>query len=79
MKGKMLCFYLKKDISKVKNTMLQWILQNILEDQTFQRIAKFMMTDSYEMDFMIGIVTLVKVDEIHNILKSASHCLLVKR
>ena len=59
--------------------MLQWILQNILEDQTFQRIAKFMMTDSYEMDFMIGIVTLVKVDEIHNILKSASHCLLVKR
>ena len=79
MKGKMLCFYLKKDISKVKNTMLQWILQNVLEDQTFQRIAKFMMTDSYEMDFMIGIVTLVKVDEIHNILKSASHCLLVKR
>ena len=79
MKGKMLCFYLKKDISKVKNTMLQWILQNILEDQTFQRIAKFMMTDSYEMDFMIDIVTLVKVEEIHNILKSASHCLLVKR
>ena len=58
-------FLLKKDISKVKNTMLQWILQNILEDQTFQRIAKFMMTDSYEMDFMIGIVILVKVDEIH--------------
>ena len=79
MKGKMLCFYLKKDISKVKNTMLQWILQNILEDQTFQRIAKFMMTDSYEMDFMIGIAILVKVGEIHNILKSASHCLLVER
>ena len=75
----MLCFYLKKDISKVKNTMLQWILQNILEDQTFQRIAKFMMTDSYEMDFMIGIAILVKVGEIHNILKSASHCLLVER
>ena len=77
--GKNVMFLLKKDISKVKNTMLQWILQNIWEDQTFQRIAKFMMTDSYEMDFMIGIVTLVKVDEIHNILKSASHCLLVKR
>ena len=75
----MLCFYLKKDISKVKNTMLQWILQNILEDQTFQRIAKFMMTDSYEMDFMVGIAILVKVGEIHNILKSASHCLLVER
>ena len=29
--------------------------------------------------YMTGIVILVKVDEMYNILKSASHCLLVKR
>ena len=45
-------FWYKKDTSKVKNILLQWILQNILENQTFQRIAKFIMVDSYEMDFM---------------------------
>ena len=32
---------IKKDISVVKNTLLRWILQNILENQTFQRIAKY--------------------------------------
>ena len=72
-------FWLEKDISKVENTLLQWILQNILENQTFQRIAKFIMADFYEMDFMKGIVILVKVDEMYNILKSASHCLLLER
>ena len=53
-----------KDTSKLKNTLLQWILQNILENQTFQRIAKFIMVDSYEMDFKKGIVIFVKVDDI---------------
>ena len=77
--AKNVMFWLEKDISKVENTLLQWILQNILENQTFQRIAKFIMTDFYEMDFMKGIVTLVKVDEMNIILKSASHCLLVER
>ena len=66
-------------MSKVENTLLQWILQNILENQTFQRKAKFIMVDFYEMDFMKGIIILVKVDEMYNILKSASHCLLVER
>ena len=37
------------------------------------------MVDSYEMDFMKGIVILVKVDEMCNILKSGSHCLQVER
>ena len=37
------------------------------------------MADSYEMDFMNGSVILVIVDEMYNILKSASHCLLVER
>ena len=37
------------------------------------------MADFYEMDFMKGIVILVKVDEMYNILNSASHCLLVER
>ena len=53
--------------------------QKILKNQTFQRIEKFIMVNSYEMDFMNGIVILVKVDEMCNILKSASHCLLVER
>ena len=55
----------------MENTLLQWILQNILENQKFQRIVKF-------MDFMKGIVILVKVDEMYNILKSASNCLLAE-
>ena len=69
------CYVLiKKDTSVVKNTLLQWILQSILENQTFQRIAKFIVVDSYEMNFMNGIAILVKVDEMYNILHSASHC-----
>ena len=48
----------------MENTLLQWILQNILENQTFQRTAKFIMTDFYEMEFMKGILILVKLDEI---------------
>ena len=56
-------FWSKKDSSKVKNRLLQWIFQNILENQTFRRIAKFIMVDSYETDFMKGNVILVKVDE----------------
>ena len=41
--------------------------------------VKFIMGDFYKMDFMNGIVILVKVDEMYNILKPASYCLLVKR
>ena len=63
----------------MKNILPQWILQNILENQTFQRRAKFIMADSYEMDFMKSIVILVKVDEMYNILKCTSHYLLVER
>ena len=73
----MSCFDKKKDTSKVKNTLLRWILQNILENQTFQRIAKFIMVDSYEMNFIKVIVIAVKVDEMYIILTSASHYLLV--
>ena len=56
-------FWSKRDSSKVKNRLLQWIFQNILENQTFRRIAKFIMVDSYETDFMKGNVILAKVDE----------------
>ena len=63
----------------MKSAFFQWILQNILENQTFQWIAKFIMVDSYEMDFMKGIAVLVKVDKMYNILKSTSHSLLVER
>ena len=45
----------------------------------FQRIAKFIMTDFCEMNFMKSIAILLKVDEMYTILKSASHCLLVER
>ena len=54
-------------------------LKKILENQTFQRIAKFTMVDFHKMDFMNGIVILVKTDEMSNMLKSASHWLLVER
>ena len=54
-------------------------LQKILENQTFQRIAKFIMFDYYKMDFMRCNATLVKVDEMYNILKSASHSVFDER
>ena len=63
----------------MKNTLLQWILQNVLEIQTFQRIAKFIMVNSYKMDFTKGNVILVKVDEMYNILKSVGHSSFVER
>ena len=72
-------FLLEKDRSKVENKFLRRILQNILENQMFQRMAKFIMVDFYKMDFMKGIVILVKVDKMYNILKSASHFLVVER
>ena len=72
-------FWLEKDISNMENALFQWILQNILENRTFQRIPKFIMADFYEMDFTKGIVILVKVDEMYNILKSASNHLLNER
>ena len=37
---------------KSENTLLQWSLQNILENQTFQRRVPFIMVNSYEMAFM---------------------------
>ena len=45
----MSCFDFEKDISKVKNILLNWILQNISE---FQRTGKLIIPDLYEMDFM---------------------------
>ena len=72
-------FSSKKDTPKVKNTLLQWILQNILENQVFQRIANFIMINFYEMNLMKGNVILVDVDQMYNIFKSASHCLFVEK
>ena len=54
----------------MNTTLLKWILQNISENQTFQRAAKIIMADFYEMDFMKGIFILVKVDKMYKILKS---------
>ena len=48
----------KKRHKIAKNTLLKWILQNISENKTFQRTAKFTLADIYEMIFMKGIVIL---------------------
>ena len=54
----------------MKNTLVKWILQNISENQTFRRTAKFIMIDFYKMDFKKAIFILVKVHEMYMILKS---------
>ena len=72
-------FLSKKDSSKAKNILLQWIYQNILENQASQKIAKFIIVDSYEMDFIKGNVISVRVDKMYNILKSANYSLFYKR
>ena len=59
-------------------TPMDFAEQKILQNQTFQRTSKFIFVDSSEMDLMNGIVISVKVDEMYNIRKSASHCLLVE-
>ena len=60
----------KKDIWKKKKISLQWILKNVLENQTFQRAAK-----SIEMKV---IVILVKVWNVQYLEIYASHWLLVE-
>ena len=55
-------FRLEKDISRAENTLLQWILQNILENQMLQRSTNFVTADFYEMDFIKDIVILVYVN-----------------
>ena len=52
--------------------------ENITKSDISENI-KFILVDSFEMDFMNGIVISVKVDEMYNIPKSASRCLLVER
>ena len=44
----------KKRQIKGKKYITQWILQNILENQTIQRIVKFAMVDIYDMVFAKG-------------------------
>ena len=61
--AKNVMFWLEKDISKVENTLFQWFFQNILESQDENR--KYYHADFYEMDFMKGVVILVKVDEMY--------------
>ena len=69
----------EKKKKRLKNTLLRWILQSILENQAFQRISKLIMVSLYEMDSMKSIATFVKIDEMYKFLKSASHCLLIER
>ena len=63
-KNRKICYDLvfkKRHMNKNK-TLHQWILENILQNQTFQRTAKFIEMKSS--------VILVKVDEMYNILKT---------
>ena len=55
---------------KKKKTLLQWIFQNIIENQAFQRTAKFIETKSIVVLFKVLDKVFVKVDEMYNILKS---------
>ena len=73
----MLCFDEKKIYERLKT---RWVLYNILEIHTLQRIAKVYLCGPFLRNRLHerGIVILVKVDDMYNILKSASHCLLVK-
>ena len=73
----MLCFDEKKIYEMLKT---RWVLYNILEIHTFQRIAKVYLCGLFLRNRLHerGIVILVKVGDMYNILKSASHCLLVK-
>ena len=73
----MLCFDEKKTHERWE-TLLRWVLQNIIENQTFQRIAKFIIW-SISMKWTLWKVLVVKVDKMYNILKSANHCFLVER
>ena len=43
---------------------------NILQNQTLQRTAKFIIAGFNEMYFMRGGVKLVKIDELYNVLKN---------
>ena len=49
--------------------MLQWIFENILENQAFQRTAKFIETKSIVVLVKVLEKVFVKIDEMYNILK----------
>ena len=49
--------------------MLQWIFENILENQAFQRTAKFVETKSIVVLVKVLEKVFVKIDEMYNILK----------
>ena len=53
----MLCFDKKRHIKGEKYiSPMDFAEQSILENQIFQKMAKFIMADSYEMDFVNGVV-----------------------
>lgn len=77
-KRKVPCFdFFKKDILKVKKTLLQQVWQNILENQRFQRRAKIIKGGFYEMDFIEGIVILVTVDEMYKLFSRVCPLMLI--
>ena len=76
-------FWYKKDTSKVKNILLQWILQNIylrksdVSENSKVYYGRFIRNGLHESIAIL--VQLLRVDEMYNILTSASQLLLVER
>ena len=77
--AKMLCFDQKKTHQRWKHITPLDFAEHIRKSGVSENRKVYILLDFYEMDFMKSIVILVKVDEMYNILKSASHCLLVER
>ena len=50
---------IKKDIWTAKKKFVQWILKNILENETLQGKARFIMDSLYKVEFLKGIIILV--------------------
>ena len=68
----MLCFDKKRQIKGEKHIAPMDFAEHLRKSDVSEN-SKVYMVDVYKMDFMKGIVILVKVDEMYNILKSASH------
>ena len=70
----------QKDILKVRNTLLKWILQNISENQTFQENSKvydgrFLRNGFHERYCYIG----KSRSDVQDLEKSANQSFLVER
>ena len=71
----MLCLIKKRHIKGEKHIAPMDFAEHLRKSDVSEN-KKVFMVDFHGIDFIKGIVILVKVDEMYNILNSASHCLL---